>query len=226
MTDDVTDLCQLPKIDMPHMLSALQARFTLRTVYTRIGGRSILLSVNPYSRGNVVAYGTKLYSPEQCSSYLQAAKQAQQSQLPPHVYEIAADGFTRSLGLVASRPRKDQTIIITGDSGAGKTENAKHIFQFLSAASSDGSDAASGDGSGDELKRKFDQSNFILEVSILGIPTRASCRRASTPPIMKAHRGRTFESRPGRALAARRPLSTTTPRASQSSSPCTSTAAA
>ena len=46
--NDVKDLCQLKKIDEESLLRTLHHRHQNKKVYTRIGGRSIMLSVNPY----------------------------------------------------------------------------------------------------------------------------------------------------------------------------------
>ena len=130
-------------------------------MYTRVGGRGILLSMNPYQSVNTEEVLKRVpggfYSTEEMHAYLKVAMTPNAGIMSPHIFQIAADAYTRCLGIGRAAEKADQTIIITGDSGAGKTENAKQVFSFISCAKPGDLTATM------QLKEKFDQSNFILE---------------------------------------------------------------
>ncbi len=72
-------------------------------------------------------------------------------ELPPHIFALAEDTYRALLS-----EAKDQCVIISGESGAGKTEASKKIMQYIAAVS----------GSGVEIERVKNhilQSNPILE---------------------------------------------------------------
>jgi len=100
------------------ILENLQKRHAKDEIYTYTA--SVLLAVNPYKdiRG--------LYSDDQCARY----KGKHIGALPPHPYAIA-DAAYRAL----VREKKNQGLLISGESGAGKTETAKIVMHFLAFAS-------------------------------------------------------------------------------------------
>ena len=122
------------------ILHNLRARFVEDTVYTNIG--TILVSINPF------AWIPGLYSSELIAEHLN---------LPPgeishpHVFQIAAAAFH---GL--RNEQQNQAIIISGESGAGKTEATKKCLQFFAEA------AGSSDKSGG-MEGKLLSANPILE---------------------------------------------------------------
>ncbi|KAF5898435.1 unconventional myosin-VIIa isoform X2, partial [Clarias magur] len=80
---------------------------------------SILVAVNPYQL-------LPLYTPEQVQLYTNRRL----GELPPHVFAIADSCFFNM-----RRSRQDQCCIISGESGAGKTESTKLMLQYLAAVS-------------------------------------------------------------------------------------------
>mmetsp|Transcript_76768 Transcript_76768/g.148280 ORF Transcript_76768/g.148280 Transcript_76768/m.148280 type:complete len:1301 (-) Transcript_76768:29-3931(-) len=107
------------------ILENLQSRHLQDKIYTYTA--SVLLAVNPYKEIN------GLYGDEQCDLY----RGKHVGALPPHPYAIA-DSSYRAL----TREGKNQALLISGESGAGKTETAKIVMQYLSYASGTSSDLA------------------------------------------------------------------------------------
>lgn len=77
----------------------------------------MLVSVNPFK--NITP---SLYTPSKIQQY----RNHYPFELSPHVYSIAEDAYRSLLG-----EQKNQAIIITGESGAGKTEASKQIMNVL-----------------------------------------------------------------------------------------------
>ncbi|GAB4839626.1 Myosin-1 [Ancistrocladus abbreviatus] len=130
--DGVDDLMQLSYLNEPSVLYNLQYRYNQDTIYTKAG--PVLVAVNPFKK--VSLYG---------SDYIEAYKR--RSNESPHVYAIA-DTALREM----RRDEVNQSIIISGESGAGKTETAKIAMQYL---------AALGGGSG--IEYEILKTNPILE---------------------------------------------------------------
>ena len=74
--------------------------------------------------------------------------------LPPHIFKIAENAFRMMLA-----EDKKQCVIISGESGAGKTEASKAIMQYISAISGTGGN----DQAVDKLKNIVLDSNPVLE---------------------------------------------------------------
>lgn len=71
-----------------------------------------------------------LYSRDTIAAYRRASRDA----MPPHIFAIAEAAY---LGLM--QDGYDQTILVSGESGAGKTESTRHLMEFFSAAVTPGS---------------------------------------------------------------------------------------
>jgi len=108
------------------IMENLKERHSTNEIYTYTA--SVLLAMNPYCdiQG--------LYGPEQCALY----KGKHLGTLPPHPYAIADKAYRALV-----RDQKNQGFIISGESGAGKTETAKIVMQYLGFASGGTSDLAS-----------------------------------------------------------------------------------
>ena len=135
----VNDLSSLPILNEPEMLSVVERRFLAGRIYTNTG--PILLAVNPLApmRG--------LYSADTLASYYTAGLLGGDAAraLPPHLY-ATADAAFRAMIASSGGARANQTILISGESGAGKTEAAKILLQYLVSVGRDagnGPDSAS-----------------------------------------------------------------------------------
>nr|XP_033478894.1 unconventional myosin-XV [Epinephelus lanceolatus] len=113
--EGIEDMTQLPELNETTVLMNLKKRYDQELIYTYIG--SILVSVNPYKLLNV--YGTDMV--------LQYAGHGL-SDNPPHLFAIANLSYTTMMDA-----KKEQCIVISGESGSGKTEATKLILRYLTA---------------------------------------------------------------------------------------------
>ncbi|NXJ23493.1 MYO1A protein, partial [Dicrurus megarhynchus] len=135
----VGDLVLLDPLTEESLVQTLQERFRRHDIYTYIG--NVVISVNPYQ-------SLPIYTPEKVEEYHNCSFFA----VKPHIYAIADDAY-RSL-----RDRdRDQCILITGESGAGKTEASKLVMSYVAAVSSKGEEV-------NKVKEQLLQSNPVLEV--------------------------------------------------------------
>ncbi|KAG1706887.1 hypothetical protein DVH05_027737 [Phytophthora capsici] len=107
-------------IDLNHLHEAailrnLKKRFRARMPYTYTG--DICLAVNPYQ------WLDELYTPGLHKNYLQARKR---QDLPPHVYAVSVAAFRHMCD-----NGSNQSILVSGESGAGKTETTKILMDNL-----------------------------------------------------------------------------------------------
>ncbi|KAL1197703.1 Myosin-1 [Cardamine amara subsp. amara] len=130
--DGVDDLMQLSYLNEPSVLYNLNYRYNQDMIYTKAG--PVLVAVNPFKE--VPLYGNR---------YIEAYRK--KSNDSPHVYAIADTAIREMI-----RDEVNQSIIISGESGAGKTETAKIAMQYL---------AALGGGSG--IEYEILKTNPILE---------------------------------------------------------------
>ncbi|XP_034036571.1 unconventional myosin-VIIb [Thalassophryne amazonica] len=113
----VDDMIKLGDLNEAGLLRNLLVRHKEGTIYTFTG--SILVAVNPYQL-------LPIYTTEHVHMYTDRRL----GELPPHVFAIADSCFFNM-----HRKRKSQCCVISGESGAGKTESTKLMLQFLAAVS-------------------------------------------------------------------------------------------
>lgn len=119
----VEDMIRLGDLNEAGILRNLLIRYRDHLIYTSCGRRtytgSILVAVNPYQL-------LSIYSPEHIRQYTNKKI----GEMPPHIFAIADNCYFNM-----KRNSRDQCCIISGESGAGKTESTKLILQFLAAIS-------------------------------------------------------------------------------------------
>uniref|UniRef100_A0A671VEU5 Myosin VIIBb n=1 Tax=Sparus aurata TaxID=8175 RepID=A0A671VEU5_SPAAU len=135
--EGVDDMIKLGDMTEAGILRNLLLRHKQGLIYTYIG--SVLVAVNPYQ-------DYPMYSGDQVKLY-QGRKLGE---LPPHIFAIAESCYTNMM-----RHHKNQCCIISGESGAGKTESTKLILQYFAAVS--------GGLSKQEIEHQILESNPILE---------------------------------------------------------------
>lgn len=113
----VEDMISLGDLHEAGILRNLLIRYNDNLIYTYTG--SILVAVNPYQI-------LPIYTADQIKLY----KERKIGELPPHIFAIGDNAYAHM-----RRYSQDQCIVISGESGAGKTESTKLILQYLAAIS-------------------------------------------------------------------------------------------
>ncbi|KAK7153244.1 hypothetical protein R3I93_011214 [Phoxinus phoxinus] len=132
----VEDNCSLMYLNEATLLNNICIRYSKDLIYTFVA--NILIAVNPYFDI------PKLYSPESIKSYQRRSL----GTLPPHVYAIADKAF-RDMKVL----KMSQSIIVSGESGAGKTENTKFVLRYLTTSY----------GTGQDIDERIVEANPLLE---------------------------------------------------------------
>ncbi|CAI5743711.1 unnamed protein product [Peronospora destructor] len=161
---DVDDLTQLIELDETMMLSALETRFLKQKIYTNTG--AILLAVNPFQKiANV-------YSKDTVADYLMSFEARNSSMkgknrdneiMPPHIYQVAGEAY-KAMMLGRNGVMSDQSVLVSGESGSGKTESTKFLMEYLAQAGANNAFGAAiaGKSSGG-IAAKVLQTNILLE---------------------------------------------------------------
>jgi myosin-5 len=135
------DLTKLSYLHEPAVLHNLKTRFTdLQQIYTYCG--IVLVAINPYQ-------SVPIYSREMMSAY----HQLDTSEADPHLFAIAEEALRRIARTQSNRKPSNQSVIISGESGAGKTVSAKYILRYFAFVS----------GSDSDVERKVLASNPVME---------------------------------------------------------------
>ncbi|CAI7800889.1 unnamed protein product [Closterium sp. NIES-54] len=115
--DPKDDMVKLDHLHEPGVLHNLKRRYVRNAIYTYTG--TILIAVNPF------IYLPGLYHPQLKSQY----RNVPLGQLSPHVFAIADHAY-RSM----REAGRSQSVLISGESGAGKTETTKLVMEYLAGA--------------------------------------------------------------------------------------------
>ncbi|KAM4694164.1 unconventional myosin-VI isoform 3-T4 [Discoglossus pictus] len=135
-TKHVEDNCSLMYLNEATLLHNIKVRYSKDRIYTYVA--NILIAVNPYFDV------PKLYTSDCIKKYHGKSL----GTLPPHVYAIADKAF-RDMKVL----KMSQSIIVSGESGAGKTENTKFVLRYLTESY----------GSGQDIDERIVEANPLLE---------------------------------------------------------------
>uniref|UniRef100_A0A3P8ZWK1 Myosin-9 n=1 Tax=Esox lucius TaxID=8010 RepID=A0A3P8ZWK1_ESOLU len=139
----VEDMAELTCLNEASVLHNLKERYYSGLIYTYSGLFCVV--INPYKN-------LPIYSEEIVEMY----KGKKRHEMPPHIYAITDTAYRSMM-----QDREDQSILCTGESGAGKTENTKKVIQYLAHVAS--SHKTKKDQVSGELEKQLLQANPILE---------------------------------------------------------------
>uniref|UniRef100_A0A8C1YYF2 Myosin IXAa n=1 Tax=Cyprinus carpio TaxID=7962 RepID=A0A8C1YYF2_CYPCA len=117
---DFDDLCNLPDLNEKTLLDNLRSRFKQEKIYTYVG--SILIVINPFKF-------LPIYNPK----YVKMYDNHQLGKLEPHIYAVADVAYHAML-----QSKQNQCIVISGESGSGKTQSTNFLIHHLTALSQKG----------------------------------------------------------------------------------------
>ena len=120
MLQGICDLTKLTFLNEPSIMANVAERYAEDKIYTKAG--PVLVAMNPFKP-------LGLYDTAQVRTYM-AQEEGTSS---PHIFQFARAAFN---GMVTNG--KNQSIIVSGESGAGKTETTKHAMQFLAVQAGGG----------------------------------------------------------------------------------------
>lgn len=147
--DKVEDMADLTCLNEASVLHNIKDRYYSGLIYTYSGLFCVV--VNPYKK--LPIYTEKI---------MERYKGIKRHEVPPHVFAITDSAYRSML-----QDREDQSILCTGESGAGKTENTKKVIQYLAyVAASKPKGSISGPSPAlivGELEQQLLQANPILE---------------------------------------------------------------
>ncbi|KAM3922222.1 myosin-10-like isoform 4-T4 [Leptodactylus fuscus] len=147
----VEDMAELTCLNEASVLHNLKDRYYSGLIYTYSGLFCVV--INPYKN-------LPIYSEQIVEMY----RGKKRHEMPPHIYAISETAYRSML-----QDREDQSILCTGESGAGKTENTKKVIQYLAhvASSHKGRKENTAPNSSavsyGELEHQLLQANPILE---------------------------------------------------------------
>ncbi|EFJ25955.1 hypothetical protein SELMODRAFT_98074 [Selaginella moellendorffii] len=132
--EGVDDLTKLSYLNEPSVLHDLKTRFEKDNIYTNAG--PVLIALNPFKK-------IPLYSAERVQMYRDKVSK----NFDPHVFAITDSACTALF-----RDGINQSVVISGESGAGKTETAKIAMQYIATF-----------GGGRGVEDEILESNPLLE---------------------------------------------------------------
>nr|XP_033818887.1 myosin-7B [Geotrypetes seraphini]XP_033818888.1 myosin-7B [Geotrypetes seraphini] len=141
--DMIEDMAMLTHLNEASVLSNLRRRYSNWMIYTYSG--LFCVTVNPYK-----------WLPVYTAPVVAAYKGKRRSEAPPHIYSIADNAYNDMV-----RNRENQSMLITGESGAGKTVNTKRVIQYFAIV------AALGDGMGKKGQEIATKTGGTLEDQII-----------------------------------------------------------
>ncbi|KAF7657360.1 hypothetical protein LDENG_00028600, partial [Lucifuga dentata] len=146
--DKIEDMAMMTHLNEPSVLFNLKDRYAAWMIYTYSG--LFCATVNPYK-------WLPVYDPQVVAAY----RGKKRMEAPPHIFSVSDNAYQNML-----TDRENQSVLITGESGAGKTVNTKRVIQYFAtiavAGSSDKKEQSSGKMQG-TLEDQIISANPLLE---------------------------------------------------------------
>ncbi|XP_061702265.1 myosin heavy chain, fast skeletal muscle-like [Syngnathoides biaculeatus] len=146
--DKIEDMAMMTHLNEPSVLFNLKDRYAAWMIYTYSG--LFCVTVNPYK-------WLPVYDPQVVSAY----RGKKRMEAPPHIFSVSDNAYQNML-----TDRENQSVLITGESGAGKTVNTKRVIQYFAtiavAGGSDKKEQTSGKMQG-TLEDQIISANPLLE---------------------------------------------------------------
>ncbi|XP_035999112.1 myosin-7B [Fundulus heteroclitus] len=131
--DMMEDMATLTHLNEASVLFNLRRRYSMWMIYTYSG--LFCVAVNPYK-------WLPVYAPAVVAAY----KGRRRADTPPHIYAIADGAYSDLL-----KNRENQSMLITGESGAGKTVNTKRVIQYFATVAALGENVKRGRSLEDQI---------------------------------------------------------------------------
>ncbi|XP_053737824.1 myosin-6-like [Synchiropus splendidus] len=142
--DKIEDMAMFTFLHEPAVLFNLKERYAAWMIYTYSG--LFCVTVNPYK-----------WLPVYDSEVVAAYRGKKRSEAPPHIFSISDNAYQYMLA-----DRENQSVLITGESGAGKTVNTKRVIQYFASIAAVGGGGKK-EGSRGTLEDQIIQANPALE---------------------------------------------------------------
>ncbi|XP_058509104.1 myosin-16-like [Solea solea] len=136
------DMANLTFLNEASVMENLRSRYVSMRIYTYSG--LFCVTINPYKW--LPVYGAKV---------AQMYKGKKRNEVPPHLFSVSDNAYHDMM-----MEHENQSMLITGESGAGKTENTKKVIQYFANVGASGSKASDSKGS---LEDQIIQANPVLE---------------------------------------------------------------
>ncbi|KAK5607098.1 Myosin-6 [Crenichthys baileyi] len=143
--DKIEDMAMFTFLHEPAVLFNLKERYAAWMIYTYSG--LFCVTVNPYK-------WLPVYNQEVVVAY----RGKKRSEAPPHIFSISDNAYQYML-----TDRENQSILITGESGAGKTVNTKRVIQYFASIAAGGGKKEAGSEKKGTLEDQIIQCNPALE---------------------------------------------------------------
>jgi myosin protein heavy chain len=144
--DKADDMAELTHLNEPSVVHNLHQRYMADLIYTYSG--LFLVTVNPYA--SLPIYGR---------DYVNMYKGQSREDTRPHIFAMADEAFRNLI-----EEGENQSILVTGESGAGKTENTKKVIQYLAAVATVDDQRLKSEGrQSSNLSEQILRANPILE---------------------------------------------------------------
>ncbi|XP_077580956.1 myosin-7-like [Stigmatopora nigra] len=143
--DKIEDMAMFTFLHEPAVLFNLKERYAAWMIYTYSG--LFCVTVNPYK-------WLPVYNQEVVVAY----RGKKRSEAPPHIFSISDNAYQYML-----TDRENQSILITGESGAGKTVNTKRVIQYFASIAAGSGKKDTGTEKKGTLEDQIIQANPALE---------------------------------------------------------------